>query len=920
MGCEPRGGVTSRARAGCKLVASRLLAAIALFVASAVSAHAQQTSTWTGAVSSNWFLAENWLGGFPRQTDAIIDTASPNSTVLSDPGAQTANLAVGQGGTGLLTIQSGGTLVSFASATVGNFAGGRGAVTVTGAGSSWQINSSVAVGGLGTGTLTIQDGGVLRSDGASVGMSAGSTGAVTVTGAGSAWNNGTSNTGLNIGSFGTGTLTVANGGQVINIATGTAANIGQAAGSQGLATVTGAGSMWSNTFGLNIGNSGTGTLTIADGGVVSGLGPIVIAANAGAIGTLNIGAGPGAPAAAPGTISTPILEFGAGTGTINFNHTSADYVFAPAISGNGTVNVLAGTTTLTGANSYTGATNISGGSLRAGAPGTFSPGSPVTVARGGTLDLNGFSQIVPGVANAGLVTMGTGTAPGTLFTTSGYVGLGGTIAVNTFLGTDGSPSDRLVVNEGSAIGTSAIRVVNAGGPGAETVGNGIQLVQAVNGGTTAPGAFTLAGGVLLAGPFEYLLFRGGAGGGNANDWFLRDDFVVPTPIPPTPTPPTPTPTPPTPTPPVAALPTPPPNPFPSDPPPDPLPPGIYPIVGPRLATYGVVQPLARQLGLASLGTRDERIADTLTVENAGIDAEGWTRSAWGRVIGQQIDNRYQAFADPRASGQLIGMQAGLDLWRGSTYPGHRDAAGLYFAYGNADVDVDGLVTNAALTGYQLTRTGTLSLNAYSLGGYWTHYGPGGWYLDAVLQGTRYDGNAQAQADQLETFLGTSPSTKLQTQGSGFVSSLEGGYPVPLGFGPGFTLEPQAQVIYQHVSLDPASDGIGTVALGSTSGVTGRLGVRGQWTILGSDGEVWQPYGRFNVWRDWGGNAATLFSGSGTTVPLVEQATRLEVAGGLTFKLQPNLSFYGQAGYQFAVAPTNAGRDGVRGDIGLRYTW
>ena len=117
-------------------------------------------------------------------------------------------------------------------------------------------------------------------------------------------------------------------------------------------TVTGAGSTWSNSSGVNIGNLGTGTLTIADGGIVTG--PVVIATNAGATGTLNIGAGAGSPAAAPGTLTAPSLAFGAGTGTLNFNHTSADYVFAPAISGNGTVNVLAGTTTLTAANSYGG--------------------------------------------------------------------------------------------------------------------------------------------------------------------------------------------------------------------------------------------------------------------------------------------------------------------------------------------------------------------------------------------------------------------------------------------------------------------------------------------------------------------------------------------------------------------------------------
>ena len=346
---------------------------------------------------------------------------------------------------------------------------------------------------------------------------------MTVTGPGSSWINGPSG-GLNIGSFGTGTLTIANGGRVINI-TPLAANIGNGAGSQGTVTVTGAGSLWSNISGVNIGNSGTGTLTIADGGIVTGP-TVAIAANAGAIGTLNIGAGAGNPAAAPGTLTAPSVAFGAGTGTINFNHTSADYVFAPAISGNGTVNVLAGTTMLTGANTYSGATNVNAGTLRAGAPNTFSPNSAVTVASGGTLDLNGFNQTVPGVTNAGLVNMGTGTAPGTVLTTTNYIGTGGTIAMNTFLGGDGSPSDKLVINGGTATGNSFLRITNAGGPGAETVANGIQVVQAINGGTTAPGAFTLAGGEVRAGAFDYRLFRGGLSGSNPNDWFLRSTFIV----------------------------------------------------------------------------------------------------------------------------------------------------------------------------------------------------------------------------------------------------------------------------------------------------------------------------------------------------------------------------------------------------------
>ena len=527
----------------------------AFLTASTVSTHAQ-TRDWTGTVSSDWFQGDNWNPAlFPRQTDdANIDTVTPNATVISTPGALAKNLTVGANGTGMLTIQSGGTLAdSFG--TIGNLPGGVGTVTVTGPGSSWTTAGSIVVGGLGTGTLVIQGGAMaqdgVNSGGGSIGLSAGSTGTVIVTGPGSSWINGPSN-GLNVGSFGTGTLTIANGGRVIDI-TALVSNIGNGPGSQGTVTVTGAGSLWSDIAGFKIGNSGTGTLTIADGGIVTGP-TVTIAANAGSVGTLNIGAGAGNPAAAPGTLNAPSVAFGGvgtGTGTINFNHTSADYVFAPAISGGGTVNVLAGTTILTGANTYFGATNVNAGTLRAGAPNTFSSSATTTVASGGTLDLNGFGQTIDRLTNAGLVNMGTGTAPGTSLFVTNYTGTGGTIAMNTFLGGDGSPSDTLVTRL-TATGNTLLRITNAGGPGAETVADGIRVVRAARG-TTDPGAFTLVGEV-RGGAFDYDLFRGGLDPSSSpNDWFLRSTFTVgpPEEIVPPPT-------------------------LPTEPPPQTLPPGVYP--------------------------------------------------------------------------------------------------------------------------------------------------------------------------------------------------------------------------------------------------------------------------------------------------------------------------------------------------------
>jgi len=85
------------------------------------------------------------------------------------------------------------------------------------------------------------------------------------------------------------------------------------------------------------------------------------------------------------------------------------------------------------------------------------------------------------------------------------------------------------------------------------------------------------------------------------------------------------------------------------------------------------------------------------------------------------------------------------------------------------------------------------------------------------------------------------------------------------------------------------------------------------------GRVWQPYVLANVWRDFDAKATTMFGTD--TVPLLEEATRLEFAGGLSAKILPGLSLYAQAGYQFAVSGTDGGRrDGVKGDFGVHYTW
>ncbi|MRK20206.1 autotransporter outer membrane beta-barrel domain-containing protein, partial [Pseudomonas sp. JG-B] len=105
-------------------------------------------------------------------------------------------------------------------------------------------------------------------------------------------------------------------------------------------------------------------------------------------------------------------------------------------------------------------------------------------------------------------------------TVNDYQGNNATLALNTYLYDDDSPSDQLVIDGGKASGSSNLWIRNAGGPGALTQGNGIKVVDAINQATTDADAFRLLHRV-KAGPYEYTLYRSSLDDSNANAWYLR---------------------------------------------------------------------------------------------------------------------------------------------------------------------------------------------------------------------------------------------------------------------------------------------------------------------------------------------------------------------------------------------------------------
>ena len=133
-------------------------------------------------------------------------------------------LIVGNNGNGTLNVNNGADVhVSGFNSTValGHHSTGNGTVSINGAGSTWTNDDQLWIGESGTGTLTIENGGsLITSSGAGnssiIGVFGGSNGMVTITGAGSTWND---NNGLTVGNSGNGTLLITNGGSLTSTGT-----------------------------------------------------------------------------------------------------------------------------------------------------------------------------------------------------------------------------------------------------------------------------------------------------------------------------------------------------------------------------------------------------------------------------------------------------------------------------------------------------------------------------------------------------------------------------------------------------------------------------------------------------------------------------------------------------------------------------
>ncbi len=360
-----------------------------------------------------------------------------------------SNLTVGNIGQGTLNVEAGGQVSNAETGAIGRFGNGLGVgtVTVTGTGSTWTNSSDLIVGVSGQGTLHVEAGGqVSNSSTGSIGDQGGSVGTVTVNGAGSTWTNSSE---LRVGNGGQGTLNIEAGGQVSNVGVGLVGFVG---GSSSTATVTGTGSAWTNSSSLFVGFFGQGTLNIEAGGQVSNIGSGVIGQQDGSIGTVTV-TGTGSA----WTNSSDLVVGQFGQGTLNIEAGGQVSNIGSGVIGNFSGSVGIATVTGTGS-TWTNSTNLLVG---ISGPGTLNINDSGLVTVGSNTSINAQSSVVMGGGRFEFGTIDLASyarISGTSGELAGDLPLSGfnTLAIFVPLPTSIDVSEVQIINNGVLYGTGVV--------------------------------------------------------------------------------------------------------------------------------------------------------------------------------------------------------------------------------------------------------------------------------------------------------------------------------------------------------------------------------------------------------------------------------------------------------------------------------
>ncbi|EDM0564516.1 AIDA autotransporter-like protein ShdA [Salmonella enterica subsp. enterica] len=516
------------------------------------------------------------------------------------------------------------------------------------------------------------------------------------------------------------------------------------------------------------------------------------------------------------------------------------------------------------------------------------------------------------VVNSSAMISGSDQPNNTLTIAGNYTGNDGHLYLNTQLGDDSSPTDKLIVT-GDTAGSTTLHITNVNGLGAQTV-NGIEVIEV---GGQSDGDFRLYKGHVDINAWTYTLKQDGG------DWYLRsesddvpDDGGEVTPpddggevTPPddggevTPpddggevTPPD-----------DGGEVTPPDDDGEVTPPDDGgditppddggdiTPPDggdVTPVAPQYRADIGVYlgnQWMARNLQMQTLYDREGS-------QYRSADGSIWMRFKAGKAESQAVNGNVDIDSD------YSQFQLGGDILTWSD-GAQSVTVGLMGSYINASTDSTG---NRGADGSQFSANG--SVDGYNLGLYATWFADAqshrGAYIDSWYQYGAYNNSVDNDGLSASRYDSAAHAVSLET---GYR------YDIALSNRNTVSLTPQAQVTWQRYSADTVIDDGGTRISGQNDDSwTTRLGVRVDGKLYKESGRI-QPFMEVN-WLHASDNASATFGDTKVSQDLPND--RVEVKVGIQANVSERLSVYAQA----------AGQKGKNdyGDasfsLNMRYNW
>ena len=313
-----------------------------------------------------------------------------------------------------------------------------------------------------------------------------------------------------------------------------------------------------------------------------------------------------------------------------------------------------------------------------------------------------------------------------------------------------------------------------------------------------------------------------------------------------------------------------------------------------VAGYTLMPRVNLEQGFASLATLRERRGD--------ITAADSNRNTWARAFGKhhKQDGKQRLNLDT----DIYGLQIGHDFWVKPTANGV-NLLGGYISYSHASTDFSDQYH--AKNGFIINdkKTGEGKSDNISLGLTNTFHTANGTYIDLV-------GQLSYLRNKYTARTGKNPDSQ---DGWGLAMSAEVGRSIPLNHS-NWSIEPQAQLIYQYVDLDSINDGIRHIDQNNQDALRGRIGMALAYNAAGKAGQSTSVYTIGNIWHDFI-NPSHVDIGR-DSIREKSNNTWGELGVGVQIPVAKQSNIYGDVRYEHNFGSSK--HQSFRGNIGLKVNW